>query len=229
MLTIVPTPIGNLKDITLRALETLKEVDGIVAEDSRRTSILLDKYQIKKPILILNDFNENSQISHIIENLKLGKNIALVSDAGTPLISDPGFKLIREAILQGIEVDSLPGAVSGVVALTLSGLPPDKFYFIGYLPEKPGHRLAMIKKLEKINKEIPTTFIIFVAPHKLIRTLGDIKDSLGNIEIVLAKELTKIYQSVKKQSIEVWLSDLKKSPPKGEYIMLINLNLVSPS
>src|SRR5438270_488991 len=125
MLTIIATPIGNLKDITLRSLETLKEVDGIICEDSRRTSLLLNHYQINKPLIVLNDFNEARNLTLIIERLKKGENLALVSDAGTPLISDPGFKLVREALKENIPVDSLPGPSSIITALTLAGLPTD--------------------------------------------------------------------------------------------------------
>lgn len=134
MLTIVPTPIGNLKDITLRAIEVLQNCDEVICEDSRRTSLLLSHYQIKKPLIVLNDFNEYKSEDFILSKLREGKNLALVSDAGTPLVSDPGFKIVRAAIEQGLEVDSLPGASSVTTALTLSALPPDKFMFVGYLP-----------------------------------------------------------------------------------------------
>src|SRR5437870_3221732 len=131
MLTIIATPIGNLKDITLRALEVLEQSDGIICEDTRHTGILLNHYNIKKPLLILNDFNEFKNVETIIDRLKNGENLALVSDAGTPLISDPGYKLVRECLAQGLEVDSLPGPSSVITALTLSGLPPDRFLFVG--------------------------------------------------------------------------------------------------
>ncbi len=215
-LSIIATPIGNLKDITLRALEVLKEVDGIICEDTRRTSLLLQHYQIKKTLLILNDYNEAREIPKLLLELQ-NNNLALVSDAGTPLISDPGYKLVRECLEQNIPVDSLPGPSSVITALTLSGLPPDKFFFLGYLPEKQGKRIAFLKTL------LPTTYIVFVAPHKLIKTLQDLKEVFGNIEVVLAKELTKIHQSVKKQEINLWLEEFKSKPPKGEYVILFTL------
>ncbi|MEK7616777.1 MAG: 16S rRNA (cytidine(1402)-2'-O)-methyltransferase [Patescibacteria group bacterium] len=221
MLYIVATPIGNLKDITLRALEVLQSVDAIICEDTRRASILLNHHQIKKPLLVLNDHNETLNVQNIVARLQ-NEHFALVSDAGTPLISDPGYKLVRECIHQGIKVDSIPGASSILPALTLSGLPPDKFMFLGYLPEKPGHRKDLLGKLEIINSKLPTTFIIFVAPHKLIGTLHDMQDSYGNIEITLAKELTKIHQSVESKKISEWLEQLKS--PKGEYILLLRLS-----
>lgn len=220
MLFIVATPIGNLKDITLRSLETLQSVDEIICEDSRRTSQLLSQYQIKKPLLILNDFNEARVFPQIIEKLKSGNNLALVSDAGTPLISDPGYKLVRECIKENISVDSLPGPVSPIVALTLSGLPPDKFMFLGYLPEKPGQRENMLKNIEAIYKLQPVTFIAFIAPHKIIKTIEQMKDIYGYIELSMAKELTKIYQSVETKQVSKWLSEFKNKTPKGEWIML---------
>lgn len=225
MLYIVSTPIGNLKDITLRALETLKSVDGIICEDTRRTSLLLNHYQIKKPLIILNDYNETRVFPQIIERLKIGENLALVSDAGTPLISDPGYKLVRECLYQEILVDSLPGPSSVITALTLSGLPPDKFMFLGYPPEKSGHRLNWLKSLCSNLKgyRLNFTIIMFATPHKLIKTLEDFKEVYGDIEIVLAKELTKIHQSVKKQVISEWFEELKKMPPKGEFILLFQL------
>ncbi len=214
MLYIVPTPIGNLKDITLRALEVLKEVNAIICEDTRRTSLLLTHYQIKKPLLTLNDYNEARTFPQIIERLKSGENLALVSDAGTPLISDPGYKLVRECLRNNIPVDSLPGPSSVITALTLSGLPPDNFHFLGYLPEKSGHRSQALKNLSP-----NTTYIIFVAPHKMIRTLEDIKNTLGDTEVTLAHELTKIHQSVETKLVSIWLKDLKN--PKGEYTLLM--------
>lgn len=221
MLYIVATPIGNLKDITLRAIETLQSVDGIICEDTRRTSILLNHFQIKKPLLIMNDFNEPKQVEIILENLQSGKNLALVSDAGTPLISDPGYKLIRACIEAELEIDSIPGPASPIVALTLSALPPDKFAFFGYPPEKPGHRKDFFGKIKVVNEKMPITNIIFVSPHKMERTLHDIQDAFGDIEIVLAHELTKIHQSVDKKKISEWLNSLKK--PKGEYILLFRM------
>ncbi len=217
MLYIIPTPIGNLKDITLRALEVLKSCDGIICEDTRRTSILLNEYQIKKPMLVLNDYNEARGVEPLIGRLKAGENLALVSDAGTPLISDPGYKLIRECINQEIPVDSLPGPSSVITALTLSGLPPDRFLFVGYPPEKSGRRLKWLEDLKKVD----ATIIMFISPHKLLTTFSDMKAVFGDIAVVLAHELTKIHQGVEKKSIDKWLETLKN--PKGEYILLFHL------
>lgn len=225
MLYIIPTPIGNLGDITLRALEVLKSVDGIICEDTRRTALLLNHYQIRKPLIVLNDYNEAQSVRIIVDRLKSSQNLALVSDAGTPLISDPGYKLVRECLAQNIEVDSLPGPSSVLTALTLSGLPPDKFLFLGYPPEKEGHRIKLFESLKLHLKGVSVnygTIIMFVSPHKLLRTLEDMKGVLGNIEVVLAKELTKIHQSVEKKKISEWLNKLKS--PKGEYILLVRLS-----
>ncbi|MCL4365717.1 16S rRNA (cytidine(1402)-2'-O)-methyltransferase [Patescibacteria group bacterium] len=217
MLYIVPTPIGNLKDITLRALEVLKEIDGIICEDTRRTALLLNHYQIKKPLQVLNDYNETRMVPAILEWLR-NENWALVSDAGTPLVSDPGYKLVRECINQGIPVDSLPGPSSVITALTLSDLPPDKFMFLGYPPEKSGHRMDLLKKLSIIHSQFSITYIFFVSPHKMLRTLEDMKSILGDIEITLAHELTKVHQSVRTKLVSKWQETLEN--PKGEYILL---------
>lgn len=228
MLYIIPTPIGNLKDITLRALETLKSVDGIICEDTRRTSILLNNFNIKKPMTVINDYNEAGQVERIITQLKNGVNLALVSDAGTPLISDPGYKLVRECLGQNIPVDSLPGPSSVITALTLSGLPPDKFLFLGYLPEKPGHRKRILEGVKLNHLEggirwhMSFTIILFVAPHKLLRILEDMKEVFGDINVTLAHELTKIHQNVEAKIISQWLETLKN--PKGEYVLLFHLD-----
>lgn len=224
MLFIIPTPIGNLKDITLRSLEVLQSVDGIICEDSRRTSLLLNHYQIKKPLIVLNDFNETKTAEMIIQKLQTGENLALVSDAGTPLINDPGFKLIRGCSGSGIDVDSLPGACAPIVALTLSSLPPDKFTFLGYPPDKSGHRQKFFQSIIDSSKILNQTFILFIAPFKIIKTLVEMKGVFGDIEIVLAKELTKIHQSVTKETISTYQDFFRKSSPRGEYVLLFNLN-----
>ncbi|MBI2022096.1 16S rRNA (cytidine(1402)-2'-O)-methyltransferase [Candidatus Daviesbacteria bacterium] len=225
MLYIIATPIGNLKDISLRALETLRQVDGVICEDSRRASKLLNHFQITKPLIVLNDYNESKITPLIIEKLtKEGQNLALISDAGTPLISDPGYKLVRQAIFEGISVDSLPGPASPIVALTLSSLPPDKFFFLGYPPEKSGRRQQFYLMIKAIAEIISTTFIILVSPHKLTKTLEEIRATFGDIDITLARELTKIYQTVKTRKITEWLEEFDKIKPKGEWIMLIRLD-----
>lgn len=221
MLYLVATPIGNLKDITLRALEILKQVDGIICEDTRRTSLLLNHFGIQKPLIVLNDYNEHKNVSRIINLLNEGQNLALVSDAGTPLISDPGYKLVKTCLENKIPVDSIPGPSSVITALTLSGLPPDKFMFLGYLPEKPGHRLDLLKKLSIVNSQLSITYIIFIAPHKLLRVLQEMQEIYGDIEVCLSHELTKIHQSIETQRISEWLNALRS--PKGEYVLCFRL------
>src|SRR3990167_1571027 len=218
MLYIVATPIGNLGDITLRALDILRSVDSIICEDTRHASILLNHYQIKKPLLVLNDHNEFHAFLSLIQRLNDGENMAIISDAGTPLISDPGYKLVRECITQNIPVDSLPGPSSVITALTLSGLAPDRFMFVGYPPEKGGKRLKWMEEL----KNIEATIIMFISPHKMGKDLEDLKTVFGDIEVTLAHELTKIHQSVDSKKISDWLESLKS--PKGEYILLLRLS-----
>ncbi len=224
MLSLIATPIGNLQDITLRSLETLKQVDMIICEDTRRTSLLLHHFEIKKPLLILNDFNEAKHLATIIDRLKQGENLALVSDAGTPLVSDPGYKLVRECLAQGIAVDSLPGPSAPTTALTLSGLAPDKFMFLGYVPEKPGARQTMYSNIKQIHQLTPTTFIWFIAPFKLKRVLEEIDQALDNPPVVLARELTKLHQEVLNKTASQWLEYYEKREPKGEFVMLIRLS-----
>lgn len=233
-LLIVSTPIGNLQDISLRAINILNSVDVIACEDTRRTGILLSEIKknkkndtgLKRPQLIsYYEQNELRRIPEIINVLKNGINVALVSDGGTPLISDPGFKLVRECIMQGIKVDSIPGPSSLISALVVSGLPTDKFFFIGYLPKKEGHRKKMLETIQKLNNLIVSTIIIFESPHKLIRTLSEIKNVLGDIEIVLAKELTKIYEETKKDQVSNLINYFSNTKPKGEFVILFNLKI----
>lgn len=221
-LYIVATPIGNLQDISLRALETLKLVDGVICEDTRRTGLLLHHYQIKKPMSILNDYNEAKIVSSVVSRLKNGERLALVSDAGTPLISDPGFKLVRECIKEGIEVESIPGPSSVVSALTVSGLPPNKFLFLGYPPKKEGHRKKLFQNITLIIRIIRVTIILFESPHRLIKTLEEIKEAFGDIEIVICRELTKLHEEVRREKISESIEHFQKINPKGEFTILFN-------
>lgn len=231
-LYLVPTPIGNLADITLRGLRTLFSVDIIACEDTRRTGSLLDKLfaefapendEKRKPkLLSYYDQIEAQRIPEVIELLQAGQNIALVSDAGTPAISDPGFKLVRECLANKLNVVSLPGASSVTTALVASGLPTDKFLFAGYPPHKPGHRLDFFKNIKTSLESINSTVILFEAPHKVEKTLGDMQEVFGDIEIVFARELTKIYEEIKKKKISDALQQFKKKPPKGEFVLLFH-------
>ena len=232
-LYLIPTPIGNLGDITLRALKTLFSVDIIACEDTRRTGVLLEKLlaefsqnpqdKHKPKLLSYYDQVEQQRIPEIISLLQAGKDIAVVSDAGTPLISDPGFKLVRSCLEEKIKVVSLPGASSVLTALTASGLPTDKFMFVGYPPHKPGHRLQFFASLKTSLEFIPVTVVLFEAPHKVKKTLEDMQMVFGDIEIVFARELTKTYEEVKKKTISEALTAFKKKPPKGEFVLLFHL------
>jgi 16S rRNA (cytidine1402-2'-O)-methyltransferase len=215
-LYIVSTPIGNLDDITLRAIQTLSSADLVLCEDTRHTGLLLQKLNIQAKLLPYYDEIEDKRIPEIIEMLEGGKNIALVSDAGTPLISDPGFRLVRECVKRGIKVESIPGPSAVLAALTSSGLPPDKFIFLGYPPEKQSARLAVFKKLQP-----DITTIFYCAPHKLALTLEDLKSELGDIEIIIARELTKVHE-------EVWRGRISKAQgnfinPRGEIVIAFYL------
>lgn len=228
-LYIVATPIGNLQDITLRAMETLRSVDFLLCEDARTTSNLLSfinkrvKEVEKKPKLIpFYEGNEIKIIEEVISTLKNGFNIGIVSDAGTPTISDPGFKLVRECIKQGIRVESIPGPTSLISSLVSSGLPTDKFLFMGFLPKKQGHRETSLKNLNESLKLINSTVIIFESPHRVLKTLEEIKNVFGDIEIVVARELTKIHEDIRKDLISNQIKHYKNGI-KGEIVLLFNL------
>lgn len=223
ILYIVATPIGNLQDITLRAIEILKKVDTIACEDTRTTSILLKSLKIEnKHLTSYYEQNELKRIPEILNALKNGLNIALVSDAGTPAISDPGFKLIRECIKLGIKVESIPGPSSVISSLVSSGLPTDKFLFVGYPPAKPGHRKKLFENISRVIQIIKSTIILFEAPHKLIRTLEEMKSVFGDIDIVIARELTKIHEEIRRENISNSIEHFRKIPPKGELTILFS-------
>ncbi|MEK7160046.1 MAG: 16S rRNA (cytidine(1402)-2'-O)-methyltransferase [Patescibacteria group bacterium] len=227
-LYIVATPIGNLQDITARALDILSLVDYIASEDTRKTGILIKHYFKGKEIEMLAKLfsyyeqTEAKRVPQIINLLLNGKNVALVSDAGTPTISDPGFKLVRECLKEGIKVISIPGPTSLISALVSSGLPTDKFLFIGFLPKKQGHRKTLLKNLKKSLELISSTVIIFESPHRLLKTLEEIKEVFGDIEVVVARELTKVYEDVRKDLISNQIINYKNSV-KGEIVLLFNL------
>lgn len=224
-LYIVATPIGNLGDITLRALEVFKQVDGVICEDTRRTGLLLHRYNIKKPMIVLNDYNEAKIVLSLVSRLKNGEHLALVSDAGTPLISDPGFKLVRECIKEDIKVESTPGPSAVVTALTISGLPPDKFFFVGYVPKKSGDHQKLLTNLASIPRIIRATIILFESPHRLIKTLTSIQEIFGDIDVVICRELTKIHEESRREKISESIAHFKSTTPKGEFTILLNPNV----
>lgn len=219
-LFIVATPIGNLKDITLRALEVLKAADYILCEDTRVTGRLLHTYEIDKKMVSLNEFNEEGKTAGIISDLISGSNIALVSDAGTPLISDPGYKLAREAIKNGVKVEVLPGPSAVISALAISGLPPDKFIFIGYPPKKEGKQKDLFEKIKANSENIKATVILYESPFRLLKTLTAIKEVFGDIEICICRELTKMHEEVKRGRISELIEYFEGKGAKGEFVVL---------
>ena len=216
-LFIVSTPIGNLQDITLRALETLKSVDVIACEDTRHTGKLLAHFEIKKALVGLHDHNERSKTPELINRLQGGESIALVSDGGTPLISDPGWRLAHDARAAGVAVTWIPGAAALLGALVLSGLPVDKFVFEGFLPPKSAARQRRLSFL----KQEARTVILYESPHRLMKTLADIRDILGDIEIACARELTKLFEEVRKEKVTQMLAHFKIHPPRGEFVIVL--------
>jgi 16S rRNA (cytidine1402-2'-O)-methyltransferase len=216
-LYIVSTPIGNLNDITFRAVEVLKQVDLIACEDTRRTKILLEKFGLAKNLISYYNYNERQRAEEIIRELKSGKNVALVSDSGTPGISDPGFVLIKRAIEENITVIPIPGPSAFVCALVGSGLPMDEFVFVGFLPHKKGRKT----KLKKLSEE-ERTIILYESPHRLIKTLNEIVEIFGDREIAVAKELTKIHEEFFRGKISEVLKKLTPDKIKGEFVIVIS-------
>ena len=219
-LYIVATPIGNLDDITLRALKILKEVNLIAAEDTRQTLKLLNHFEISKPLISYHRHNEDVKSNILIEKLENGENIALVSDAGTPGICDPGEEVIRKAIEEGITVIPIPGACAMINALIVSGLPTKEFNFLGFLPLNKKLRKEKLNEIEKSEK----TIIIYEAPHKMKSTLLDLKNILKNRKIVLARELTKIHEEFIRKNIDELLQEIDNL--KGEMILIIEGNKI---
>jgi 16S rRNA (cytidine1402-2'-O)-methyltransferase len=220
-LYIVPTPIGNLEDITFRAIKILKQVDIILAEDTRKTSILLKHYDIKNKTFSHHKFNEHKSVDHFTQIIKDGQSLALVSDAGTPSISDPGYLLVRNCIEQGVEVECLPGAVAFIPALVASGLPNDKFCFEGFLPQKKGR-----KKRLTILAEETRTIIFYVSPYKLIKTLEEFTEYFGSKRRAsVSRELTKIYEETTRGTLPEIIEYYKnKSVIKGEIVVVVEGN-----
>ena len=217
-LILVPTPIGNLKDITYRAIEILKSVDLILAEDTRKTSILLKHYEIVNSLKPYHKFNEHKQLNAIITQLKSGVSIALVSDAGTPAISDPGFLLVRECVKNNIKIETLPGATAFVPALVNSGFPSEKFCFEGFLPQKKGRQ----KRLKELSEE-KRTIILYESPHRLLKCLGQIIEHFGEDRLIsVSRELTKIYEETKRGTVKEVISYFENSTIKGEIVIIIN-------
>lgn len=219
MLYLVSTPIGNLGDITQRAIDVLREVDVIIAEDSRRTFILSERYGLgAKKIIVFNEHNEHKMLPKIITLLKEGKTMALTTDSGTPGISDPGFLIVREAVKEEIQISPVPGACALISAIICSGLSSDKFTFDGFLPKKPGQKNDMLKKAKKSE----VTSVFYESPHRIKKTLESINEILPERNIVLARELTKRHESFARGTAGEILKNFEDQTIKGEMVLIID-------
>ena len=211
------TPIGNLEDITYRVLRTLKEVDLIAAEDTRNSIKLLNHFEIKTPMTSYHEYNKIEKAYQLVDKLRAGKNIALITDAGTPGISDPGEDLVRICYEEGIEVTSLPGPAACITALTMSGLPTRRFAFEAFLPREKKERALVLEQLKKETR----TIILYEAPHHLVKTLEELLEALGNRKIAVCRELTKRYEEKTLASISEMLDYYKENEPRGEYVLVL--------
>jgi len=217
LIYLIPTPIGNLEDITLRAIRMLKEVDLILAEDTRTSLKLLKHYDIQTPMQSLHMHNEHKKVPQFVTEALQGKSIALISDAGTPGISDPGYLLVREALKKGIEVQCLPGATALIPALVQSGLPADRFIFEGFLPPKKGRQSRLITMAEEAR-----TLVFYESPHKLLKTLSQMIPFFGkDREVAITRELSKKFESNYRGNLESAIVFFEKNPPKGEFVVVI--------
>ncbi len=220
MLFIVPSPIGNLADITYRAVEVLKDVDLILAEDTRTTNVLLNKYQIQKPISPYHQHNEHKIVAHLVEQLTNGKQVALLTDAGTPGISDPAFLLVRECLKNNIEVNCLPGATAFVPALVNSGIPTNRFVFEGFIPQKKGRHTLLTNLAEE-----ERTMIFYESPHRLVKTLESFMTYFGGgRQCCVSRELTKLFEENKRGTLQEVLDHFSSKTVKGEIVIIVEGN-----
>ena len=211
------TPIGNLEDITLRTLRILKEADIIAAEDTRHSIKLLNHFEIKTPMTSYHEFNKIEKSIYLVQQMKNGLTVALITDAGTPGISDPGEELVKQCFEAGIEVSSVPGAAACITALTMSGLPTRRFCFEAFLPSDKKEKQHILNELKKETR----TIILYEAPHRLVKTLEELKENLGNRTITLCKELTKKFETASKTTFQEALENFSHTEPKGEYVLVI--------
>jgi 16S rRNA (cytidine1402-2'-O)-methyltransferase len=217
-LTVVPTPIGNLEDITLRAIRTLKETDLILAEDTRTSSVLLKHYDIKKPVQSHHKFNEHRQVENIVRRIKAGENIALISDAGMPSISDPGFLLVRECIRRDVEVECLPGATAFVPALVVSGLPSERFCFEGFLPQKKGRKTRLLALADE-----ERSIVFYESPFRLLKTLTQFAETFGDDRRVsVSREISKRFEETCRGTLKETVAHFTASEPKGEFVIVVD-------
>ena len=217
VLYVVATPIGNLEDVSERALRTLREVDLVAAEDTRRTSQLLRRHGIDKPLTSYHDAAERRRAPELVARLAAGESIALVSDAGTPLLSDPGYRLVRGALDAGVPVVPIPGASAVAALLSVCGLATDRFVFEGFLPQKAGKRR---RRLEALRAE-PRTIVLYEAPHHVERTLGEVEEILGDREAAVGRELTKVFEEILRGRISDLRRRIAEKGPRGEYTLAI--------
>jgi len=216
-LFIVATPIGNLADITVRALDILKKVDIIAAEDTRHTKKLLTHYDIHRPLMSFHEHNEQKGVAKVIDMLKEGSSVALVSDAGTPSISDPGFRLVREAVAEGMNIEMIPGPSAVISALSISGLPTDQWTFVGFLNDKEGKRK---KKLEEL-KDYGHTIVFYVSKWKVEKVLSDMLEIFGDRQAAFCRELTKLHEEVVREPLSALLARFKEKEVKGEITLVV--------
>lgn len=217
-LVIVATPIGNLEDLSPRAARELSEADLIACEDTRRTGRLLAHLGLKRPLVSLHEHNERQRLPQLLSRLQEGHRIALVSDAGTPLLSDPGFVLVREAIREGIELDAIPGPSAVIDALVLSGLPPHPYTFGGFPPPKTGKRRRFFERFRALDH----TVVFFESPHRLLASLADLQEVLGNRTVAVGRELTKLHQEILRGDLQQVRSALEQRPTlKGEFTLVV--------
>lgn len=217
MLYLVPTPVGNLEDISLRALRVLKEADLILAEDTRTSGLLLKHFDIHRPMLSYHKFNEHQTVGHVVERLLGGENVAVVSDAGTPGISDPGFLVTREAVRAGVEVTCLPGATAFVPALVASGLPCDRFCFEGFLPQKKGRAT----RLQQLSGET-RTMVFYESPHRLLKTLMQFAETFGNDRpVAVCREISKLHEETVRGTMAEAVEHFTSQEPRGEFVVIV--------
>ena len=217
MLYLVPTPVGNLEDITLRALRVLKEADLILAEDTRTSGLLLKHFDIHRPMLSYHKFNEHQTVERIVERLLAGETVAVISDAGTPGISDPGFLVAREAVRAGVEVSCLPGATAFVPALVASGLPCDKFCFEGFLPQKKGRQTRLTQLAEE-----PRTMIFYESPHRVVKALQQFQEVFGSERpVAVCREISKLHEEIVRGTLAEVLAHFTAHEPRGEFVIIV--------
>lgn len=221
ILYVVSTPIGNMGDISERGLETLKKVDLILAEDTRRSARLLKHYNIQTPMTSFHEHNEETKIAEVILKLKENTNIAQITDAGTPLISDPGFKLIRECTREEIKIVPVPGASAVISALITSGLPTDSFCFLGYVPKKEGKRKIFFTKIQQLTTDIKATVVFFETPHRIEKTLLELADIFPDSNLSLAREMTKLNEEIITGSVSDIIKKLENRKLKGEITLVL--------